>query len=43
MPGRRSDLTCDPVPPPEPAADQLRTPGRGMPDELREELMRAIR
>jgi hypothetical protein len=43
MPGRRSDLTCDPVPPPEPAADQLRTPGRGLPNALREELMHAIR
>ncbi len=41
-PGRRSDLRCDPIPPPEPTA-ALRTPDRGVLEQLRLELMRAIR
>jgi pimeloyl-ACP methyl ester carboxylesterase len=41
-PGRRSDLRCDPLPPPEPAAEERRTPERGMPEGAREELLRVV-
>jgi pimeloyl-ACP methyl ester carboxylesterase len=41
-PGRRSDLRCDPVPAPEPGAGERGAPGRGLPDRLREELLRVV-
>jgi len=42
-PGRRSDLKCDPIPPPDPTAGELRTQGRSILDHLRQEVTRSIR
>ena len=42
-PGRRSDLQCDPIPPPDPTDDELRTQGRGILEQLRQEVTRSIR